>query len=130
LRYRLQHLPWAEVARLAGYASAGAACTAVKREMGRFTLENVTELRQMQAAQYDEALAWLYPQIFGAGADLEHALWCLDRYYRGLEGKQRLQGLVPDRGEALLAMPYQKRIVIEDGGPPLLGPGPEIVDEG
>lgn len=62
-RLRIRRLPWAEVARRAGYADKGAACTAVLGYMRRRADESAAELREQESAALDYAAGLLTDRL-------------------------------------------------------------------
>jgi hypothetical protein len=110
IRARAEHLTWAEAAARAGFGLAGACHNAVKRELKRDVHESLEEMRDAVGRDYDAVLAWLHPQIFGEGADPEHALWCLDRYGRFQSLRVALYGLALGEDEKRAVIPYRKVI--------------------
>ena len=70
----------------------------------------------MQAMILDQLMGVYLPRALKGDG------WSADRVLKFMERRARMYGLDMDRGEALQAMPYQKRIILEDAPPLLNGP--------
>ena len=63
---RLMRMSWQQVADRTGYASRGAAYTAVMGYLRRQTDETISELREQESASYDRAALALWPRSWPA----------------------------------------------------------------
>jgi hypothetical protein len=91
LKLRAQRLTWDEIAARAGYASRGAAQTAVMRELQRCISEDVASVRREELASLDAAEAEVWPLFL----DKKNAyrLYALDRILAIKERRARYLGL-------------------------------------
>lgn len=113
-----------QIAKRLGYASRSGAFYAINKALERHESLSVEKMRAVHGAQLDEII---YDMRQRRKAGDELALWASDRELRAMADKARLWGLDITREEIHAAMPYQKKIVLEDG--PLQIPSP-VVDEG
>lgn len=97
-KLRLAGLPWAEVAEQAGYASAGAACNAVKIALEanlQTQAQSVEDLRRLTIARYDRVQQAFWPAM------LQGDKKAADVILKCLEGRSRFEGTVlPQQVEA------------------------------
>ena len=89
---------WETIARLSGYASRGAAYTAVQRELKRRIDERVDSLRTLQLARLGRMRTVYYPKA------MEGDGWSMDRVLRLDERESQLMGLDAVR-ETQMAQP-------------------------
>lgn len=108
LDLRAQGLTLREIAPLAGYSSTGAVYNALDRELGRMVDHNAEKLRKLEAERLDKMLGVAFPKA------MQGNLWALDRVLAIAQRRAKLFGLDVGNDEILAAMPYQKRIVLED----------------
>ncbi len=106
-----------EVARLCGYGDRGTAFHAIEREAGRMQDHETVKRRRMEDMRLDQLIQVYLPRALKGDG------WSADRVLKFMERRARMFGLDMDRSEALQAMPYQKRIVLEDGPLQLPVPG-------
>jgi hypothetical protein len=106
-----------EVARLVGYADRSTAFYAIEREAGRMQDHDTTKRRRIEDMRLDQLIQVYLPRALKGDG------WSADRVLKFMERRARMFGLDMDRSEALQAMPYQKRIVLEDGPLQLPVPG-------
>lgn len=118
-----QGLNLTEIARQLGYADRSGVFYAIKKALDRHESFAVEELRQVHSERHLEVMRITREQWLSGG---QMALWALDRYQRAQDAYSKLWGLDMSRDEVHAAMPYQKKIVLEDG--PLQLPSP-VVDE-
>jgi hypothetical protein len=123
----LRSLGWTfdQIASECGYSSRGSAFHAVDRELDRHEQLATHKLRQVMVRQLDALLRRLYDQLEHIKTP-EDALWIIDRIRGVLADLAKVQGLYPTGDQATL-QGYVKHVIVEDGGPALLGPG-ETVD--
>jgi hypothetical protein len=105
-----------EVAARCGYSDRGAAFHAIEREAGRMSDHETAKRRRMEDMRLDEYLQVYHPKALKGDG------WSLDRCLNIMALRAKYWGLFMDRGEQAALMPYQKRIVLEDGPPLLNGP--------
>jgi hypothetical protein len=111
-----------EIARILGYASRGAAHNAIDRELDRMIEHTAKNLRKRENRRLDRIEAVVIP--IALSGDPSKSLWAVDRVLTIQARRAKLNGLDLDREEIMAAMPYQKRIVLEDSpAQPLLEAG-------
>jgi hypothetical protein len=107
-----------EAARQCGYSGRPACFTAVQRELKLQVQPASDELRRLEILRLDQMLV---PFLAKALTGDEFAA---DRVLGIMARRAKLLGLDITRDELMAAMPYQKRIVLEDSpAQPLLGEG-------
>jgi len=113
-----------EVASELGYSGRGAAFGAVQRLLDQQQVEAVDNLRKLHNIQIKRSLRLVDAKIEAGGSD---ALWAMDRQIHLLERQAKLNGLDITRDEIMSAMPYQKRILLDDSPAELPAlPTPEV----
>lgn len=101
---RLMRMTWQQVADRNGYASKGAACTAVLGYMRRTTDETIGALRDQESAGLDRAAAALWAKVLNGDARAQDT-WLRNRAsYRALHGLNApLQVTLSSGAQAALA---------------------------
>lgn len=101
---RIGGAPWHRVADVVGYASAGAACTAVLGYLRRQANESVAALRDLESARYDAAAMAIFPKV-ASGDPRAQDTWLRNRAaYRALHGLNApLQVTLSSGAQAALA---------------------------
>jgi hypothetical protein len=118
MQLREEGMTYETIALEVGYASRGAVFNAIDRELGRMEQHSVERLRLSEGARLDRLDAVAMPKA------LKGDLWALDRVLNIQARRAKLWGLDISGDELMAAMPYQKRIVLEDSpAQPLLGEG-------
>lgn len=113
-----------EIAKELGYSGRSAAFYAIERELDRAMDLAVDNLRRIQNLQINRSLRLVDAKIEAGGSD---ALWAMDRQIHLLERQAKLNGLDITRDEIMSAMPYQKRILLDESEPSQgLLPTPEV----
>jgi hypothetical protein len=117
IKWRNAGMTLAEVAARCGYSDSGACFHAIEREAGRMKDHETAKHRRMQAMILDQLMAVYLPRALKGDG------WSADRVLKLMERRARMFALDMDRRDELAQMPYQKRIVLEDGPLQLPGPG-------
>lgn len=112
-----------EIAAEVGYSGRGAAFEAVQRMLDRTQVEAVESLRKLHNMQIKRSLRLVDEKITAGGSD---ALWAMDRQIHLLERQAKLNGLDITRDEIMSAMPYQKRILLDESAEYTALPTPEV----
>ena len=108
MQLREEGMTYGEIAEIVGYANRSAAFNAIDRELGRMEQHTVEKLRRSEGNRLDRLDAVVMPKA------LKGDMWAVDRVLNIQARRAKLFGIDVDQGEALAAMPYQKRIVLED----------------
>ena len=104
----IENHTYEEIAALAGYGSRSAAFNAINRELERHLDLSTGKLRKIENSRIQRIMAKVYHEALGGN------LWAVDRYVALSTRYSKLNGLDMDNAELVAAMPYQKRIVLED----------------
>lgn len=101
---RLMGMTWQQVADFVGYASKGAAYTAVMGYLRRQADETISALRDQESARYDRAAAALWAKVLGGDARAQDT-WLRNRAsFRALHGLNApLQVTLSSGAQAALA---------------------------
>lgn len=111
LRFQ-EHKTWEEVAAGAGYASRGAAHSAVMREAQRHITRDIDETRDLERYRLEQ----LQKRCYEEATDKANAYWgfAVDRYVTLSKRKSELLNLDKRPEEDLMNQPYEKRIILVD----------------
>lgn len=111
LRFQ-EHQTWDEVAKGAGYASRGAAHSAVMREAQRHITRDIDETRDLERYRLEQ----LQKRCYEEATDKANAYWgfAVDRYVTLSKRKSELLNLDKRPEEDLMNQPYEKRIILVD----------------
>lgn len=122
IKYRAQKMQYADIARMCGYGSAGAAHKAVMRELERTVCTNVEELRreELDSLERLEVECWkrLDDEVF-----VTQKLFAVDRILAIKERRAKLMGLDLSNENAIAAAQI---IVQEVPSQYLTGPKQEV----
>jgi hypothetical protein len=111
------------IAKALGYASRGSVHNAIDWELDRMIEHSVENLRKRENRKLDRLEAKVLPIALG---DSTQALWAVDREMQIMARRHKLNGLDADSQELLRAMPYQKRIVLDESPAPAELSTPQI----
>jgi hypothetical protein len=131
LELKAQGWTEAQIAHEVGYASSSGVHAALARELERHSELATHHHRRLMSLQLEQVLKRLN-EYADRAPNYEAYLWISDRIAARVAELGRLWNLNLTKDAADAALPYVKRIVLEEtSGPVLLGPGDgEIVDEG
>jgi hypothetical protein len=110
MQLREEGMTYDTIAGELGFSGRSAVYNAIDRELDRMAQHSVENLRKSEGSRLDRLDAIAIPKA------LKGDLWALDRVLNIQARRAKLYGLDMDRGELLAAMPYQKRIILDDGG--------------
>jgi hypothetical protein len=102
------------IAQALGYSGRAAVHNAIDRELDRMIEHSAVNMRKRENRKLDLIEAAVMPIALGGG---EKALWAVDREMQIMARRHKLNGLDADTQELLRAMPYQKRIVLDESPP-------------